>query len=45
MSEGDAQAGIQFIYDMREHVVDIALATVYGIVVYATILWIKKKLS
>ena len=39
--EGDVQAGIEFIYHMREHLVDIGIATVYGIVVYATILWIK----
>ena len=43
MGEGDVQAGIQFIYDMREHIVDIVIATVYGIVVYATILWLNKK--
>ena len=31
----DLEAGIQFIYDMREHLVDIGIATVYGLVVYA----------
>ena len=43
--EGDVQAGIEFIYDMREHLVDIGIATVYGLVVYAIYMWIKKKLS
>ena len=42
--EGDVQAGIEFIYDMREHLVDISIATVYGLVVYAIYLWIKRKL-
>lgn len=42
---GDAEAGIEFIYHMREHVVDVGIATVYGIVVYAVVLWLKRKLS
>ena len=41
----DVQAGIEFIYNMREHVLDIGIATLYGIVVYAIILWLKKVLS
>mgnify|MGYP001448250902 CR=1 FL=1 len=41
----DVQAGIEFIYNMREHVLDIGIATIYGIVVYAIILWLKKVLS
>ena len=41
----DAEAGIQFIYTMREHIVDIGIATVYAIAVYALVLWIKKKLG
>jgi hypothetical protein len=41
----DAEAGIQFIYNMREHIVDVGIATVYAIAVYALVLWIKKKLS
>ena len=41
----DAEAGIQFIYNMREHIVDIGIATVYAIAVYALGLWIKKKLG
>ena len=44
-SMGDVQAGIEFIYHMREHLLDIGVATLYGIVVYALVLWIKKKLS
>ena len=39
--EGDVQAGIEFIYHMREHLVDIGVATVYGITVYAIVMWIK----
>ena len=42
---GDVQAGIEFIYHMREHLLDIGVATVYAIAVYALVLWIKKKLS
>ena len=41
---GDVQAGIEFIYNMREHIVDISVATVYAITVYALVLWIKRKL-
>ena len=41
----DVQAGIEFIYHMREHLVDIGVATIYGLVVFAVIMWIKKKLS
>ena len=44
-SMGDVQAGIEFIYHMREHLVDVGVATVYLISVYALVLWIKKKLS
>ena len=42
---GDVQAGIEFIYNMREHMVDITIATAYLLVVYAIYMWIKKKLS
>ena len=41
----DVEAGIEFIYHMREHLVDIGLATVYGLVVYAMFLWITKKIK
>tara|TARA_R100001082_G_scaffold109204_1_gene85892 strand:- start:909 stop:1061 length:153 start_codon:yes stop_codon:yes gene_type:complete len=41
----DVQAGIEFVYHMREHLLDIGVATVYALVVFATVLWIKKKLS
>ena len=44
-SMGDVQAGIEFIYHMREHLVDVGIATVYLISVYAIVLWIKKKLT
>ncbi len=39
----DLEVGIQFIYDMREHPVDIAIATVYAIVVYTVVMYITKK--
>ena len=39
------QAGIEFIYHMREHILDVAVATVYFIGVYAAVLYIKKKLG
>lgn len=41
----DAEAGIQFIYHMREHLLDVGIATIYGLAVFALVLWIKKKLS
>ena len=41
----DVEAGIQFIYHMREHLVDIGIATVYGLVVYAIFLWITKTIK
>ena len=44
-SMGDVQAGIEFIYHMREHIVDIGVATIYGLVVYALVLWITKKIK
>ena len=42
---GDVQAGIEFIYHMREHLIDVTVATVYGLVVFAIVLWLKKKFS
>jgi hypothetical protein len=44
-SMSDVQAGIEFVYNMREHVLDIGVATVYFIAVYAMVLWIQKKLK
>ena len=41
----DIQAGIEFIYNIREHSLDIAVATLYGIALYALILWINKKMK
>jgi len=41
----DVEAGIEFIYHMREHLLDIGVATVYGLTVFALVMWIKKKLS
>ena len=44
-SMDDVQAGIEFIYHMREHIIDISIATVYLLVVYAIVLWLKKVFS
>lgn len=41
-SMGDVQAGIEFIYHMREHMLDVGVATLYLLVVYAAYLWLKK---
>ena len=38
----DVQAGIEFIYHMREHLVDVGVATIYLFVCYALYLWLKK---
>jgi|TARA_R110001583_G_scaffold191035_2_gene355824 hypothetical protein len=43
--QGDVQAGIEFIYHMREHLVDVAVATVFGLVVYGLILLMKAKIK
>ena len=39
----DIEAGIQFIYHMREHLVDIGIATVYIFFCYTVYLWLNKK--
>jgi len=39
---GDVQAGIEFIYHMREHLVDVGVATVYLFVCYGIYLAMKK---
>ena len=44
VTEGDVQAGIEFIYNMREHIVDVGIATVYIFVCYTLYLWLKKKI-
>ena len=41
----DGEAGIEFIYHMREHLLDIGVATVYGLVVYALVLWITRMIK
>ena len=41
-SMGDVQAGIEFIYHMREHILDVGVATIYLLAVYAVYLWLKK---
>ena len=44
-SMGDVQAGIEFIYHMREHLLDVGVATIYLFACYAFYLWLKRKLS
>ena len=44
-SMGDVQAGLEFIYHMREHLVDVGVATIYLFACYAFYLWLKRKLS
>ena len=41
-SRGDVQAGIEFIYHMREHLVDVGVATIYLFACYALYLYLKK---
>ena len=41
-SMGDVQAGIEFIYHMREHLVDVGIATIYLFACYALYLYLKK---
>ena len=41
-SMGDVQAGIEFIYHMREHIVDVGVATVYLFACYGVYLLMKK---
>ena len=43
-SMGDVQAGIEFIYHMREHIVDVGVATIYLFSCYALYLYLKKKI-
>ena len=37
-SMGDVQAGIEFIYHMREHLLDVGVATIYLFVSYTAYL-------
>ena len=43
--KGIHQAGIEFIYHMREHIVDVGAATIYLFACYALYLWLKKKIK
>ena len=42
-TQGDLQAGIEFIYHMREHLVDVGVATLYLFVCYTLYLWLKNR--
>ena len=39
----DVEAGIEFIYHMREHIVDVGVATIYLFACYTLYLWLKRK--
>ena len=41
-SMGDVQAGIEFIYHMREHLVDVGVATIYLFACYGLYLLMRK---
>jgi len=45
MDAETAKVGIEFIYNMREHWIDILIATGWALSVYATILWMKAKIK
>ena len=42
-SMGDVQAGIEIIYHMREHLIDVGVATIYLFACYTLYLWLKRK--
>ena len=44
-SMGDVQAGIEFIYHMREHILDVGVTTIYLFACYTLYLWLKKKIK
>ena len=44
-SMGDVQAGIEFIYHIREHLLDVGIATVYLFTCYAIYLWLKRTIK
>ena len=44
-SQGDVQAGIEFIYHMREHLLDVGVATVFALTVYGLVLFKKAKIK
>jgi hypothetical protein len=45
MEQEIAIAGIEFIYNMREHWVDILIATFWALAVYTSVVWIRNKLD
>ena len=42
---GDVAATIEFIEKIYNYLPELAFATVYGLAIYAVVLWIRKKLS
>ena len=45
MDADTARVGIEFIYNMRHHVVDVLVTTVWALGVYAAYLWLNKKIK
>ena len=43
--KSDVEAGIEFIYHMREHLIDIGVATVFALIVYGLVLYMKAKIK
>ena len=44
-AQSDVQAGIQFVYYMREHMIDVVIATVFALTVYGLVLYMKAKIK
>jgi len=44
-SSGDVAATIEFIEMIYNYLPELAFATLYGLAIYAVVLWIRKKLS
>lgn len=40
-----ARVGIEFIYSMREHWIDLLITTVWALAIYASVLWLRNKLD
>ena len=41
-TQSDVQAGIEFIYNIKHHTTDIAIATAYGLTIYLVVRLINK---
>jgi hypothetical protein len=45
MDADTARVGIEFIYNMRAHWIDVLVTTVWALTVYASVIWIKNRLD